>query len=519
MDKLLGFGVKNLRSLEDTGLVKVKPLTILVGRNSAGKSTFARTIPLLRQTSMENKREPILWWGNLVDFGSFAESVNKKCLRQEIEFDFELEMDSSSDGMIFETSNYFIELPDNRTSLAKVGISIAQSAAGKLSEHRSISIKMGNDSYGINFEAGKVASIEINNYKWIPNSSLRQTISLDSLIPTLEFHQPRRIAVKEGEVQAYVRHDPHINNVLSFVRNASFFHGNSSRDAIVDVLAQLDPGTPENLLATMKSVINAPQTWKLRVAILTTGNYDFIRFRNLLLAVNLNGILRSINRIIVGFVTQSTYLEPLRATAERYYRKQSLSVAEVDSKGANVPFFFDSLSQFEKNRFNEWMQEHLNASISAESEGGHLSLKLKDSSGIEANLADVGFGFSQVLPIALQLWHSADNSNSSTKRNTVRSTVVIEQPELHLHPEYQAKLADLFVSAIEKAPLNLIIETHSSSIINRLGILISKKRLDPESVQILRFERQEGDFHTTVKKSEFSEKGQLKDWPYGFFDA
>ena len=41
--------IKNLRSLKDTGRVELKPITLLVGANSSGKSTFLRTFPLLKQ--------------------------------------------------------------------------------------------------------------------------------------------------------------------------------------------------------------------------------------------------------------------------------------------------------------------------------------------------------------------------------------------------------------------------------------------------------------------------------------
>ena len=61
--------IQNLRSLVDTGHIDLKPITILVGRNSSGKSSFARIFPLLRQSIEASKRGPILWWGRLVDFG------------------------------------------------------------------------------------------------------------------------------------------------------------------------------------------------------------------------------------------------------------------------------------------------------------------------------------------------------------------------------------------------------------------------------------------------------------------
>src|SRR4051794_23531460 len=69
--------LRNLRSFVDTGFVDVKALTILLGTNSSGKSTFLRSFPLVRQSVEERTRGPILWYGRFVDFGSFADAKSR----------------------------------------------------------------------------------------------------------------------------------------------------------------------------------------------------------------------------------------------------------------------------------------------------------------------------------------------------------------------------------------------------------------------------------------------------------
>src|SRR6185295_2683112 len=76
MIRISGLGVKNLRSLKNLDVVTFKPINILVGKNSAGKSTFARLLPLLKQSSERRKQSPILWWGRLVDFGTFDDAYS-----------------------------------------------------------------------------------------------------------------------------------------------------------------------------------------------------------------------------------------------------------------------------------------------------------------------------------------------------------------------------------------------------------------------------------------------------------
>ena len=70
--------MKNFRSLKDTGMQTLSPITILVGENSSGKSTFLRAFPLLKQSISKRTSGPILWAGDVddyVDFGSFEETV------------------------------------------------------------------------------------------------------------------------------------------------------------------------------------------------------------------------------------------------------------------------------------------------------------------------------------------------------------------------------------------------------------------------------------------------------------
>ena len=74
----------------------------------------------------------------------------------------------------------------------------------------------------------------------------------------------------------------------------------------------------------------------------------------------------------------------------------------------------------------------------------------------EHNLVDVGFGASQVLPIIVQGCYMQKDQ-----------TLLLEQPEIHLHPNLQMKIADFFIT-LAQTDRNVIIETHSDHIINRI---------------------------------------------------
>jgi len=88
--------VKNLRCLVDSGDIPIKPLTILVGANSTGKSTFLRVFPLLRQSVETPTDNPILWYGQkgYVDFGTIKEALRDSA--QAISFGFNFTLSNKS---------------------------------------------------------------------------------------------------------------------------------------------------------------------------------------------------------------------------------------------------------------------------------------------------------------------------------------------------------------------------------------------------------------------------------------
>ena len=85
--------IRNLRSLEDTGEIELRPLTLLVGKNSSGKSTLLRVLPLLRQSIEVDTAGPLLWFGRYVDFGSFVEAVRSGAVPSEVTLELSFVVD------------------------------------------------------------------------------------------------------------------------------------------------------------------------------------------------------------------------------------------------------------------------------------------------------------------------------------------------------------------------------------------------------------------------------------------
>jgi predicted ATPase len=116
----------------------------------------------------------------------------------------------------------------------------------------------------------------------------------------------------------------------------------------------------------------------------------------------------------------------------------------------------------------------------------------------------VGVGVSQVLPIVAQL---ALGSND---------TVLLEQPELHLHPKAQADLGDLLVESVGLGK-QVIAETHSEHLLLRVLRRIRQGTLAPGDVSVLYVDA--GDSGSSVQELRLDSRGEfLDEWPNGFFE-
>ncbi len=137
--------------------------------------------------------------------------------------------------------------------------------------------------------------------------------------------------------------------------------------------------------------------------------------------------------------------------------------------------------------------------------GGRYELLINSKKGgITASLNDVGFGISQFLPIAV-----ADVQMGKD------STLLVEQPEIHLHPEIQANLANYFTRQANENNKNYLIETHSEYLLNRFRALIVKGELKEEDIAI--YYIQNDGQKATVHDLKFTTDGQIHNAPEDFF--
>ena len=119
-------------------------------------------------------------------------------------------------------------------------------------------------------------------------------------------------------------------------------------------------------------------------------------------------------------------------------------------------------------------------------------------------ITDVGFGVSQILPVITLCFYAPEGS-----------TVVLEQPEIHLHPAVQSGLADVLLEAIKVRRIQIILESHSEHLLRRLQRRIAEEQVTPDGVRL---------YFSQVKRKESSLQpleldmfGSISNWPDGFF--
>lgn len=539
MLRLNAFGVRNLRSLEDTGLIELKPITILVGKNSAGKSTFARVLPLLKQSSERRKQGPLLWFGRLVDFGSFNEAISSFASNGLIDFRFQFQ--GSFSTIQGRRSPRLEALSPREGESVEVTLQLGAEGEDGRTVLRALSLDVFGVKINIAVASSKEPQIEIDGLPVRMPSNGRAFLAQGAILPVLRLLFRGEAVVSTVSDAAFFS-TPQMERLgLARVRAAisAFVHGNTLTERKDEIARRLPVASPNVLLEYCRSLAGVPDTWRTNMAASTPQSPKVLELQRALVVFNLESLLAELDDAILSFSAGVSYLEPLRATAQRYYRREEVSIEELDPKGLNTTFFLQGLSVRERDELNGWLTTTFGFSLSVRTVGGHSSLNIEVAAmGHSRNMADVGLGYSQLVPVAIQLWASmrrrpirspllARSALSSSQRAPA-PIVVVEQPELHLHPAYQAKLADVFTACVarrdegdessRRLPLRIVAETHSPNLINRLGELVGEGVLSADDVQVIVFESEFPNPATSIRIAKFNEKGILQNWPIGFFE-
>lgn len=462
----------NLKAFGAPTQVPLAPLTLVYGANSAGKSTLVQSLLLLKQSLAS---DALVTQGSLLNVGGYRGLVHRHA------------DEPVSIALTYGTLPTWIPetgTPDP-TLTRRVGWTFETDSSGQ-GGVRQVSIQFGD--YRLDFRKDPGATVFALNRAEL-DEVVRGVASGTLLYPFDARHhqdgdeaeQTRRLKGREQNAKRALR-------ILE-------------RDGVeaIDVRANGMMPTSEVLLRPSRSGITGHEQ----------GIVDSYINRTAKLA---GGVSTEVAQLLDSLV----WLGPLRSAPQRVYDRADTSSTPGDGRHVAI-YLFDHATVV--TQVNEWLKRlevpytldvvPVNAGNSAHLIGDLVAISLSDSrSGVNVTPADVGFGISQVLPIVVELLSRRD------------SVVAIEQPETHLHPRLQARLADLFIDTTQEGGQGnqLIVETHSEHLMLRVQRRIREGSLDPRNVSVVYVDQgPQGD--TTVKPLRLSDEGEfLDEWPDGFFD-
>jgi len=502
--------LENVRGFVDTKDVQLAKLNLFVGNNNSGKSTLLRVLPLLKQSAQVRTVSDLLWFGPYVDFGSHEVTQSNLTHTNEIAITIGFPLVSSVGvhrpfGIRNQNS-----ADASPSAEIKTSVSIRQKPnpekTALLSEYV---IELAEQEILLQLtENLSVTEFSVNDEPFTPFART-----------SLDFHRaygifPRVVSRFQEDKRSTVDQD-----LVQLLR--PLVDGDISDDQIHKACQTIEIGLPNQMLSQVMALElgvdyrrHVRDYWK-------ESDKTFRELVTRVYARELPTLLDLIGDYLTELVSSMQYVSPMRATAERYYRIQDLAVDEIDPQGRNLAMFLKNLSAEDANAFATWTYENMKFDVRIDSSKGHVSIVIADDEKTpRTNLADSGFGYSQVLPILAQLW------KGSTERSGVSVPIffAIEQPELHLHPKMQAQLADLFVRLVAQPcpnsrELRIILETHSETVVTQIGKAISKGSIKSQDVAVYLFDKPGSAIPTEITKSGFDKDGFLTNWPYGFFDA
>ena len=430
--------IENFKAWKNTGAIRLAPLTVLFGANSAGKSSLGHLLLALKQTGMSTDRKRPLHLGDensLIDLGTYAECVHNHDLKNNLHFNLSWKL----------PDNLLVQDPITKTRFS--GNQLSLDVVLRANKNNQPAIE--NLKYDLQNSEKNILSVLFSKDK---NGKLS--------ISSEQYHLIR----KSG--RAWPLEEPDKFYRISDQSRARFQNADFLADFALKTEAALG-----NLfyLGPLRDHPKRIYSWSGETpeSVGMKGEFAIAA----ILAATAQG--RTISR----------------GSGKYNYKFDTFIAQWLKDLGIIESFSVTPVAKGRKE-FEVLVKTHTHASL--------------------VKITDVGFGVSQVLPALVQAFYCPPNS-----------TIWMEQPEIHLHPQVQSELADVFISATKAREnkkdrnVQLIIESHSEHFLNRLQRRIAEGELSEDDVAIY-FCKRTAD-GTELEPLGINEDGEIENWPDNFF--
>jgi predicted ATPase len=233
----------------------------------------------------------------------------------------------------------------------------------------------------------------------------------------------------------------------------------------------------------------------------------FSQLKNIL-QLSTNEVAKQLHEtVIMPTLTEIGYLLPIRPLPQRYYHLRGTHPDWVGIEGKDMPDFLESHPSIKK-RVRDWFVEkaQIAQEVNFKSETTRSEMEitfLEVKSGLEIDISRLGLGFSQILPIVVATFSQ-------------KKMLIFEAPEIHTNPKLHGVMTDLFIEGANQGK-QVLVETHSEHLVYRVQRRIAEGQIAPDAVALYYVQR--GEKGSIIERLTITEKGEIPDWPLGFFEA
>ena len=233
-------------------------------------------------------------------------------------------------------------------------------------------------------------------------------------------------------------------------------------------------------------------------------------------------ILPQFSSVFEELFSHVYYLGPTRVHPQRLYHWKTAHPKEIDMWGnkavdallsarvRQLTTAHNGESISIEKRISKWLQKLDLAHsfwlgpIGNLSDNNYEVRIQKSPNSAKVTLADIGHGVADLFPLLVHCCYVPEGT-----------TLILEQPGIHLHPKAQADLADLLIEVITERNLQILIESHSEHLLTRLQRRIAEEKITSDQTALYFCRNDEG--VSTIERLEIDELGNIKNWPENFF--